>query len=641
MARNYYLIGTTQPTGDKGLTYYADEPLLIGQLVEIKLRNRRLPGVVLVQQPAPDFPTKPIERVLELPPLPQPILGLSDWLADYYVADPAQAWQTILPAGLLKTRRAINARPASSKTVKAVILTPDQQAAVKAIAGSDKQTTLLQGVTGSGKTEVYQALAEQQLQLGKSSIILVPEIALTPQTEARFRTAFGDRVLLTHSGLTEATRFAVWRQALETTEPRVVIGPRSALFLPLAKLGLIVIDECQETSYKQEQAPRFETAVAAAQLARLHHAKLVLGSATPGLREAYLATRGRIGKILLKQRFNEIVPAPPIIVDLKNPQEFANHQIFSRTLSQHLVETLAAGRQSLLFLNRRGSASSQLCTNCGYVSLCPRCKLPLTFHADKARLVCHSCNFHQAPPAVCPACSQPALRFLGIGTKRVETELQQLLPTARVARMDRDSLAGGGLDKLYADLRDHKLDVLIGTQMVAKGLDLPGMETIGVILADSSLYLPDFAATERTYSLLTQVSGRAGRRQHPGRTIIQTYSTQHPAIQALANDDYWQFAHQELAERQALGYPPFKFLLKLTYTHGSDDQAAAAAGQLAKAIQRPDVTVLGPAPAWRQFAVGRSHWQLIVKSDRRSALQTIAGQVPSGWTVDLDPINVL
>jgi primosomal protein N' (replication factor Y) len=387
--------------------------------------------------------------------------------------------------------------------------------------------------------------------------------------------------------------------------------------------------------------PRFEATVTAAQLARLSGAKLVMGSATPGLREAYLAQHGVINKITLGVQFNKLKPEPPLIVDLKDAREFTDQQIFSRTLTRCLSQTFEHGRQSLLFLNRRGSAASQLCTNCAFVSLCPRCRLPLTFHADKAKLICHSCNFSQPPPAICPSCGQAALRFLGIGTKRVETELAQLLPQARIARLDRDSLAGG-IEQLYAELRDHKIDVLIGTQMVAKGLDLPAMETIGVVLADSSLYLPDYTATERTYSLLTQVSGRAGRGQHPGRTIIQTYSAQHPAIQALAHQDYWQFAAAELSERRSLGYPPFNFLLKLTYADRSDEAAAGAAGKLASEIKSiTAVTVLGPAPAWRQFAGGSSHWQLIIKSPRRQTLQQIAANLPKGWSSDLDPVNLL
>ncbi|HSX14454.1 MAG TPA: primosomal protein N' [Candidatus Saccharimonadales bacterium] len=642
MARHYYLVGVTQPTGGAGLTYHAERELAVGQLVEVSLRQRRMAGVILSSVPKPSFTTKAVERVLDLAALPPQLVELGDWLWHYYACDAAAAWQTIIPAGALKTRRATTEKSPTKSEIKIPKLTGEQTTTVQAIASSDKTTILLRGVTGAGKTEVYLEIVTQTLAAGRSSIILVPEIALTPQTEARFRTRFGNQVLLTHSGLTEAQRFRVWRQVLESSDPQIVVGPRSALFLPIKQLGLIVIDECHESSYKQEQAPRYEAAIVAAKLAHLHQAKLLLGSATPGLREAFLAKQGVIKLVELRERYNQIAPAPPIIVDLKDPSEFRGHKIFSQTLLSHLDETLERGRQALLFLNRRGSASSQLCTNCQHVTLCPRCRLPLTFHADRALMLCHICNYSKAPTAVCSNCGLAELRFLGLGTKRVEDELHLVFPKARVMRLDKDSLNSTNLDQLYQDLNNHQIDVLIGTQMIAKGLDLPAMETVGVVLADTSLYLPDYSATERTYNLLTQVSGRAGRGSHPGRTIIQTYSPNHQAIAALAHDDYWRFANGELSERQELGYPPYYYLLKLSYSHKSEATAKTAGIKLARDLSaNPNIIVTGPAPAFRQFASGQNHWQIIAKSRRRQNLIEVARQVPTGWTSDLDPINLL
>lgn len=642
MGSFYYLIGTTKPTGGPGLTYQTDAELPLGQLVEVTVRGRAMAGVVLEAVRKPNFTTQPIKRILELAPLPPQLIKLGGWLSDYYVADPAHCWQTILPSGLLKTRRPQAKADDPSKIQPPANLNIEQQRAVKAIQSDERTTTLLRGVTGSGKTEVYQALAARQLEQGRSSIILIPEIALTPQTEARFRQKFGSQVVITHSRLTEAQRHIVWAEALTSSKPLVVIGPRSALFMPLPSIGLIVIDECHETSYKQEQAPRFDALMAAGKLAHLHGAKLVLGSATPGLREAFLAERGLIHRVDITDTYNQIAASRPIIVDLKDPLEFRTNPVISRTLWQHLDESFRRGRGSLLFLNRRGSASSQICTNCQHVTACPNCQLPLVLHADQARMVCHICNYHTTPPAVCTKCGQAALRFLGIGTKRVEAELVKLFPSARIARLDKDSLTAGGIDQLYQALVNHEVDFLIGTQMVAKGLDLPQMETIGVILADTSLYLPDFSATERTFALLTQVSGRAGRGQHPGRTIIQTYSPTHPVIQALGQGDYWDFAAAELAERKLLAYPPYSYLLKLTCSHKTDQTAAETAAKLARQLQTiRQIEVIGPAPAFRQFAGGVSHWQIIVKSKLRARLQAIAANLPSGWTADLDPINLL
>jgi len=642
MATHYYLVGTTKPSGGNGLTYQHSDKLAIGQLVEISVRGRKQPGIILGETKQPSFTTKPVDRVLDLPPLPGRLVELGQWITDYYVAEPSSVWQTLLPAGALKSRRTRSAAAASKATQPAAKLSDDQVAAIKAIELSPLTTILLRGVTGSGKTEVYQELVRRQLAAGRSSIILVPEISLTPQTEARFRAQFGDQVIITHSRLTEAARWAIWQKALTNIEPLVAIGPRSALFMPLAKLGLIVVDESHETSYKQEQSPRFEATIVAAKLAHLSDSKLILGSATPGLREAYLAGRKVIEKVELKEQFNQIKAARPIIVNLKDSEEFRANPILSRTLLQHLDETYRRGRSSLLFLNRRGSASSQLCTNCQHVTLCPNCQLPLVLHADSARMICHICNYQTTPSAVCPNCNHASLRFLGIGTKRIESELAQIFPKARIARFDKDSLASDGVEALYQLLVDHQVDFLVGTQMIAKGLDLPQMETIGVVLADTSLYLPDFTATERTYDLLTQVSGRAGRGEHPGRTIIQTYSPNHPVIQALSQGDYWDFAEAELAERQLLHYPPFSYLLKLSYSHKIEQTAEKAALALAKQLaETPGMAVVGPAPAFRRYAGGSSHWQIIIKSSHRGRLQQVAATLPGGWTSDLDPVNLL
>lgn len=642
MATHYYLVGTTKPSGGRGLTYESDAALEIGQMVEVSVRNRMLAGVVLESLDKPKFATKQVTRVLELPPLPRRLIELGHWMRDYYAAEDSTVWQTLLPSGVLKSRRKRDVAASSKATKSAAKLTADQNQAVETIESSTFTTTLLRGVTGSGKTEVYQELVLRQLAKGRSSIILVPEIALTPQTEARFRAQFGDQVVISHSRLTEAARYDIWHRVLTSTEPLVGIGPRSALFLPVPNLGLIVVDECHETSYKQEQSPRFEATIVAAKLAHLYDAKLVLGSATPGLREAYLAERGIIGRIDIAEQFNQIKATRPIIVDLKNTEEFRSNPVFSHTLLTHLDETYRHGRSSLLFLNRRGSASSQLCTNCQHVTNCPNCRLPLVLHADSARMICHICNYHATPPAVCANCGRATLRFLGIGTKRVESELAKIFPGARIARLDKDSLQAGGLDKLYQALTKHEVDFLIGTQMVAKGLDLPQMETIGVILADTSLYIPDFTATERTYALLTQVSGRAGRGEHPGRTIIQTYSPDHPVIKALGEGDYWDFAASELAERQLLAYPPFSYLLKLSYSHKQEAAAEQASAKLAKDLAKvPGVRVIGPAPAFRRYAGGANHWQIIVKSPERRRLQKIATEAPTGWTSDLDPVNLL
>ncbi len=317
----------------------------------------------------------------------------------------------------------------------------------------------------------------------------------------------------------------------------------------------------------------------------------------------------------------------------------------SRYLSKPLLDairaTLDAKRQSLLFINRRGSASSQICGDCGHVSLCPNCQLPLTFHADQAKLICHTCNYQVTPPAVCPDCGGTNLRFLGVGTKRVEDEIKKFFPAARVARLDKDSLVNNSVAQIYQDLVDSKIDILIGTQMIAKGLDLPNVDTVGVVSADTALYLPDYTASERTFQLTAQVSGRAGRGDRPGQVIIQSYTPEHPAITAAASHDFWRFMDAELDQRQTLHYPPFVYLLKLTFAHTSAVKAQAAAQKLADTLKAPGLQIVGPAPAFREQAASKYHWQLVVKSPSRQKLIDTAKSAGTGWTIDLDPINLL
>ena len=642
MATNYYLINIAVPGGGDGLTYQSDDNLEPGRLVMVRLRQRLVAGVVREKVAKPSFATKPIETVLATKPLPASLLELADWIGQYYASDLGSVWQTILPTGVNRQRRSQPKVETAVTIPLSLTLTPAQAKVTEAISQSPQTTSLLEGVTGSGKTEVYIALAQAELKAGRSVIILVPEISLTPQIEERFRNYFGASVVINHSRLTESRRHQIWLRALETTEPLVIIGPRSSLFSPLPSLGLVVLDECHETSYKQDNAPRYETAVVAAKLVHLRDAKLVLGSATPGLREAYLAKAGQIGLFELPERFNKQALPSPEVVDLRDRSQLGKSRDLSLPLLEALKDSIAAGRQSLLFLNRRGSASSQLCGHCGHVTLCPTCHLPLTFHADELRLICHICNFRQSPAAVCPNCDQAELRFIGSGTKRIETEVTALFPDARIARLDRDNISLEYLESLYRDLKNGRVDILVGTQMITKGLDLPQMDTVGVVLADSSLYLPDFSASERTFDLLNQVSGRVGRGDRPGRVIIQTYSPDHPAIQAAAASDYWKFATAELAERRLLGYPPYVYLLKLSYAHADDAKAERAARDLTKRLAgQADLKLAGPAPSYRAHAGGRYHWQLIAKSKRRQHLTEAARLVPSGWTIDLDPINLL
>lgn len=646
--RHYLQITPLSYTGALDvLTYHCHEPVAAGTLVAITIGRRKAIGLVTGVSERPNFPTKAVGEPLDTAGVPAELIELANWLSEFYAAPLTSVLSTMLPAGLGKRRRAIAPGPArGANGVPTDPLTDEQSAAIADILNPSHTTHLLQGVTGSGKTRVYLELAAASLAARRSVIMLVPEITLTPQMIQGFERAFGEVVLASHSKLTEAKRQQIWERAAAAClagEPRIIIGPRSCLFMPTSKLGLIVIDECHESTYKQERTPRYHAVTAAAWIAGQRRAKLVLGSATPGVQELYLAQQGRIGHAVMKQRVqNKPLPQAEIL-DLRNKDLFKSSKFITQKIIDAVQETVADGRQALLYLNRRGSASSQVCGDCGHVTNCPNCRLPLTFHADLMRLICHHCNYRQANQAVCPECAGANLRLIGTGTKRVEAEIGQLFPTARIARLDRDSATLSHIHKVLQQLKARELDILVGTQMIAKGLDLPAIDTVGVIGADTLLHLPDYSAAERTFQLLSQVSGRAGRGDRPGRVYIQTYSPQHPAIVMAAQSNYEGFANTELAEREALAYPPFCYLLKLEVVASTSEGARDRAGRLAEQLHRvPGLKLVGPAPAFLEFQGNKHHWIITVKSSRRPPLVQIANQIDdTAWTADLDPINLL
>lgn len=643
----YAFVSPLTYTGNasKGFTYQVppNTEVKLGQVVKIPLGRRQSLGVVTkLTTETPEFTTKPIDEVLDIPPIPSHLVELAEWMAEYYFASPKSIWSTILPAGITKKRR--GKPPAEPLVVlpQTQLLNSEQAAAFKAIDEGTETTYLVQGVTGSGKTRLYLELAAKQLEQGMSVIVLVPEIALTPQLIALFEASFPGRVISYFSTLTESQKHQAWDRAHRSSEPQVVIGPRSSLFLPLTHLGLIIVDECHETSYKQEQNPRYNAITVAARLAKVAGAKLILGSATPGLHEAYLSSIGRIKLLQLTKRTHGGAPPTTQIIDMRDKRQHSSNRMISKALLEALKASLEAGEQALLFINRRGSASNHLCNNCSHVSSCPSCHLPLTFHADEMKLICHICNYRTVPAAVCPDCGLSQFKFIGGGTKRIEAEIGQLLPQARIARLDKDSAKPKELPGLYRKLHSGEIDILIGTQMIAKGLDLPKLNTVGVITADTMLLMPDFSASERTFQLLSQVSGRAGRSDGGGQVFIQTYSPDHTAIQAAAKGDYWSFYQSELAQRKLLGYPPFRHLLKLAISHQNPDTASRLASeQYDKLKAYSQVKLLGPAPAFHERAGGFYHWHIVVKAASRAPLLEIAASLPSTWKTDLDPVNLL
>jgi primosomal protein N' (replication factor Y) len=555
----------------------------------------------------------------------------------------------------------------------------------EALDGEGGQTILLQGVTGSGKTEIYLRAAQRVLHQGRGAIVLVPEIALTPQTIRRFGARFPTTLAVLHSGLSAGERYDQWRR-IRAGELRLVIGARSAIFAPVRDLGLIVLDEEHEWSYKQENPPRYHTRDVAVRLAELSGATCILGSATPALESAYRAERGEYLRLHMPERImghrriiaqqaaklkaaptsrwhareieasihdpeDEALYAelPPVsVVDMRAELRAGNRSILSRALQHALGETLAAGEQTILFLNRRGSATFVMCRDCGHVLQCPRCDVPLTYHARASALICHHCNYRAAPPPQCPNCWSRRIRYFGTGTQRVEEMVQGDYPQARIVRWDLDTTGG---KHAHAELLDRfiqgEADIMVGTQMIAKGLDLPRVTLVGVITADTMLNLPDLRASERTFQLLTQVAGRAGRSILGGRVIVQTYTPQHPAIVAASQHDFQGFYEGEIAFRREHWYPPLSRLIRLIYANPSaarvEQEARRLHAHLQERIARlglADTDLIGPAPAFFARVRGESRWHVILRGSNPHAL--LRGvDLPVGWRVDVDPISLL
>ena len=523
---------------------------------------------------------------------------------------------------------------------------------------------LLHGVTGSGKTEVYLRAIDHAVRLGRRAVFLVPEIALTPQTLERVNAWFAGRVALLHSQQTPRQKFDQWWD-IRGGSFDVVVGPRSALFAPVDNLGLIVIDEEHEWTYKQEESPPLYHARAAAlELARRTGAVVVLGSATPSVESYYHASRGRLRLLELPNRVAGSSAArhygdsrkpegsPSLarveVCDMRQELRAGNRHIFSRALSAGLRECLGSGNQAILFLNRRGSSSIIQCRDCGYVAACRRCTTSLTYHAAPTRLLCHQCNYSRRPLTQCPECRGSRIRQLGLGTERVVSEVSELFPGVRVDRLDSDAARSAGTaEETVARLSSGETQVLIGTQMVAKGLDIPNVALVGVVLADIGLHVPDFRAGERVFSLLCQVAGRAGRGDAPGRVFIQTYDPEHYAIRAGANQEYSEMFQQEIESRRRLGYPPFNQLAHIVYQNSDADacqrQATAIADELkrrAAAEGRTDIEVNGPAPGLPPRLRGRHRWRLLLRG-RGLAEFLEAADFPAGCSVDIDPAHVV
>ena len=587
------------------------------------------------------------------------------------ISSPSQVLRSLVQAGIIEVfeRRVerdyygeLEVPPAPK-----LVLNQDQNNAVAILQGAivtgKAAAFLVHGVTGSGKTQVYIEAIRKTLARGRDAIVLVPEISLTPQTVRRFRSEFQGQVAVMHSRMSNAERYDAWRKIREG-RARIVIGPRSAIFAPLPNLGLIVVDEEHDGNYKQsDNSPRYNARDVALVRGKLTSAVVVLGSATPSM-ESY--NNSRMGKYTLIEMKNRIdnIPMPEVtLVNMAKERKGipkSTEVILSSPLVAKIKEKLERGEQVIILQNRRGYSTAVRCDDCGYVQMCPNCNISMSYHLQGRRMRCHYCNYNEKALAICPSCKSVEIRYRGIGTQRVETHFAKVFPGARIVRMDMDTTRGKrGHDRILQDFLDHKYDILLGTQMIAKGHDFPQVSLVGVISADTGLYLPDFRASERTFQLLTQVAGRAGRKSAQGEVIIQTFSPQHLCLQCAKDHDYKRFYSYEAQDRRLLQYPPFGKLALLQLRHTDESKTLQAAQHLAgilKELTSPG-EVLGPSPAPLTRLQNYFRFQILVKGDRRHdpaatvmrqavrlAMEKYRAQSKYSrvkLTVDIDPVAIL
>ncbi len=681
------------PTPVHGTFTYAvgdNDNLLPGMRVVVPFRKKDVVGICLdiTDKPPLELNPKSIKSISsiidDVPSLTTPMIKLIEWMSRYYLTPIGEVCRASLPSRMMRLGTPKTTRPTSPHEIRPIheeeITLNDHQRSmidtiIQSFEGGKNRTFLIHGITGSGKTEVYLRLFAELAKSGRRGLLLVPEIGLTPQLTGRAAAKFGDRIAVYHSGLTDAQRHEQWSR-IRDGKVDVVIGTRSALFAPIPKLGAIVIDEEHDGSYKQDDGFAYNARDAAVMRAHIEGACAILGSATPSLESFANVKNGKYCKLELPLRTkNASLPSIEIVDMRRRPVEKKTEcsegmkrrgelQSLSPKLYDAIDRTLEASEQVLLFVGRRGFASSVQCTSCGEVFTCPNCDIALTAHRQSkisgGVLTCHYCDYHINTPKSCKSCGSEELIPLGFGTERLEGEIADFFPNARVARLDSDIISKPSLRrKILDDMRRGKIDILIGTQMITKGHDFPSITLVGVISADLTLALPDFRSAEKTFQLITQVAGRAGRGTRPGRVIIQTRQPDHYSFLAATNHDCDEFTTSELIHREQMQYPPFSRLANIRLSSTSKDLASKSAGDVAHKLEEilrgmnkeTNIRILGPAPAIIEKLRGRYRWQILIKAPNPGLLTgflsgvhpKIKRLVPSKvrLNIDVDPVNMM
>lgn len=631
----------------------------MGQAVEVKMRNRSKQGIIWkIHNNKPNFRTAPLQEIVQKQPIiTEKQIALIKWMSKYYFCQTFALFKLFVPSRIL-AGKPVKIRKKEGEVISKEAqktLTSPQQEAIDVIQSSSENNFLIHGITGSGKTEIYSRLAENFINKGKQVLLLVPEISLTPQTISYFEKSIGVKAAVMHSKLSEGERHKAWIDT-HKNEAKLIIGSRSAIFAPFQDLGLIIIDEEHENSYKQDSSPRYHTHQVAEKIQELNpEIKIVYGSATPSietkekLKETTIELNERIGESQL----------PDIeIIDLREEFKKQNHSIFSERLHSEITKALGNKEQIILFLNRRGSASSVVCRDCGYTEECKNCEMPFTYHQktlQKPSLICHHCGDITTPPSICQTCKGPNIRHLGIGTQKIEAELLKEFPQVKVLRADKDTTSTkDGFKKIYEAFKKHEADVLIGTQMISKGLHLPKVNLVGVILADIGLSIPDFRTNERNLQLMTQVSGRAGRSGTRGKVIIQTYDPDNIALTHTKNHDYEKFFQYERTQRSLLKNPPFSNLAKVLIEESTLKEAQEKAEkterllwQIAREQNITENLEILSYPAYIMRLRNKYRYIILIKDSAKiGTIHKLLEKLPKeaimdpNFKIDIDPISI-
>ncbi|MDD3861338.1 MAG: primosomal protein N' [Candidatus Gracilibacteria bacterium] len=652
-------IGPNQET----LTYKIPENLTVqtGHLVAISLRNRITSGLIWeTHNQTPKFKTIEIKELInEQPILSKPQIDLIKWLSEYYFCPLHKVLKLFIPkkvflgkppkSRLKKEEQIIRSTPKE--------LTKNQQEIFAEITKENNSLNkfLIHGITGSGKTEIYVRVANHYIKQNHQVLIMVPEISLTPQTIEYFEKALGIKAAIIHSKLSEGEKCQFWKK-IHDNEIKLVIGSRSSIFAPFQNLGMIIVDEEHELSYKQDNAPRYEIHKVIEKMQELQpQIKTVYGSATPSIETAEKFQKSTLH---LKERIGDSILPEIEIIDMRNEFHRKNFSIFSDRLQEEIAYTLNKKEQTILFLNRRGSASSIVCRDCGYKVQCENCEIPMTYHMKtfgSPSLICHHCGKISTPPLICPECKGPNIRFLGIGTQRIEADLLKMFPKAKVLRADKDTTATKhGFEKIYKDFREHKADILIGTQMIAKGLDLPKVNLVGVVLADIGLNIPDFRTNERNFQLMTQVAGRSGRSSQKGKVLIQTYSPDNFTLAYVQKYDYENFFKYEITQRKLLNQPPFSKLAKILIQNVSLQKCKEKTtklenilNKLAQEIDKKNELEINSYPAYITRLRNKYQYIILLKDpSTKNLIHKTLEKIPKEYIIDtevkidIDPISI-